>query len=428
MSIFNFRHFYRTLVSAIILFSVFLTALPVSAGYTVHDVKGNVMLVSNGKNVPLKKGMSLSPSDMIEIPQNASLEIFNDLDSEVYTSVKSGRNSVMRIMLDAKQKASDNSASVNDQLSLGNKGGGDTPRIYVEKGMVKRAINNFTTENLSNDGDASILASRLYKVIDRVPGMVGIAFVSKTDTLTINNGVRYPMMSVSKLHQALAVADALSKRGETLDTTLYIPVTDLDKNTWSPMLKKYGKEDFQISVGELLNYSLSESDNNASNILFKRIVSPAETDKYVKSIAQDPSFAIRHTESEMKKNYDMSYLNHTSPLSAALLMRQLFTTDLLEKSSQDSIKSYLTTVTTGKDRLGAVIEEKDNILFAHKTGSGYRNTHDELIALNDVGYFRLPDGNDYALAVFIRDFAGTEEEASFLIADISRRIYDYFRK
>lgn len=67
------------------------------------------------------------------------------------------------------------------------------------------------------------------------------------------------------------------------------------------------------------------------------------------------------------------------------------------------------------------------MVFAHKTGSGFRNAAGELIAHNDVGYFRLPDGRDYSLAVFIRDFSGSEKEASAIIAGISRCVYDYFK-
>lgn len=93
------------------------------------------------------------------------------------------------------------------------------------------------------------------------------------------------------------------------------------------------------------------------------------------------------------------------------------------KNYQDSIRQYLSTVTTGQDRLGSVVDGSDITMFAHKTGSGYRNEAGELMAHNDVGYFRLRDGRSYAIAVLIRDFAGTEVEASAIIADISRRVY-----
>ena len=82
-------------------------------------------------------------------------------------------------------------------------------------------------------------------------------------------------------------------------------------------------------------------------------------------------------------------------------------------------------MTTGLDRLGAIKHQHPELFFAHKTGSGYRNDAGELIAHNDVGYFRLPDGRAYALAVFIRDFSGTEAEASEIIASISHEVYEW---
>lgn len=267
------------------------------------------------------------------------------------------------------------------------------------------------------------LQEELYAFIDSVPGTIGVAFVSDGDTVTVNNGVHFPMMSVFKMHEALAVANTLESSGISLDTLLSINRVDLDLYTWSPMLKEYTAENFTVPVSKLLEYAVTKSDNNASNLLFRHIVSTTETDAYIRSIAKDTTFHICYSEAEMKANHALSYCNYTTPLSAALLIKQVMEEPVVGKNYQDSIRHYLSTVTTGQDRLGSVTEGSAIMLFAHKTGSGYRNEAGELIAHNDVGYFRLRDGRSYALAVLIRDFAGTEAEASDIIADISRRVY-----
>lgn len=279
--------------------------------------------------------------------------------------------------------------------------------------------------NRNSQSSEMSLQEELYEFIDSVPGTVGVAFVSDGDTVTVNNGVHYPMMSVFKMHEALAVADKLEKQGVSLDTLLSINRVDLDLDTWSPMLKEYTAERFTVPVSKLLEYAVTKSDNNASNLLFRHIVSPIETDAYIRSIAKDTTFRIQYSEAEMKANHVLSYSNYTSPLSAALLIKQVMEEPIVGKNYQDSICQYLSTVTTGQDRLGSVAEGSDIMIFAHKTGSGYRNEAGELIAHNDVGYFRLKDGRSYALAVLIRDFAGTEAEASAIIADISRRVYHH---
>lgn len=267
------------------------------------------------------------------------------------------------------------------------------------------------------------LQEDLYAFIDSLSGTVGVAFVSEGDTVTVNNGAHYPMMSVFKMHEALAVANTLERSGISLDTILSINRVDLDLDTWSPMLKEYTAHSFTVPVSKLMEYAVTKSDNNASNLLFRHIVSPTETDAYIRSIARDTTFRISYSESEMKANHALSYCNYTTPLSAALLIKQVMDEPVVGKNYQDSIRQYLSTVTTGQDRLGSVAEGSDVGLFAHKTGSGYRNEADELVAYNDVGYFRLRDGRSYALSVLIRDFAGTEAEASAIIADISRRVY-----
>lgn len=272
------------------------------------------------------------------------------------------------------------------------------------------------------------LQEDLYAFIDSLSGTVGVAFVSEGDTVTVNNGAHYPMMSVFKMHEALAVADKLEKQGISLDTLLSINRVDLDLDTWSPMLKEYTAERFTVPVSKLMEYAVTKSDNNASNLLFRHIVSPTETDAYIRSIARDTTFRIQYSEAEMKADHALSYCNYTSPLSAALLIKQVMDEPVVGKNYQDSIRQYLSTVTTGQDRLGSVVDGSDITLFAHKTGSGYRNEAGQLIAHNDVGYFRLRDGRSYALAVLIRDFAGTEAEASAIIADISRRVYHYCKK
>lgn len=277
--------------------------------------------------------------------------------------------------------------------------------------------------NRNSQSSEMSLQEELYEFIDSVPGTVGVAFVREGDTVTVNNGVHYPMMSVFKMHEALAVVDKLEKQGILLDSIMSIKRAELDLDTWSPMLKEYTEEHFRIPASKLLEYAVTKSDNNASNLLFRHIVSPIETDAYIRSIAKDTTFRIQYSEAEMKANHVLSYSNYTSPLSAALLIKQVMEEPIVGKNYQDSICQYLSTVTTGQDRLGSVTEGSDVVLFAHKTGSGHRNEAGELIAHNDVGYFRLRDGRSYALAVLIRDFAGSESEASAIIADISRRVY-----
>ena len=280
------------------------------------------------------------------------------------------------------------------------------------------------SHNHGHDNRRHGLESQLLSMINNAPGTVGIAFVSDSDTIVINNGVHYGMMSVFKLHQALAVCHELENRDASVDSVIHVSADEIDPDTWSPMLKEYGNSsDFDISIRSLINHAVITSDNNASNIMFSRIVSPELTDRYIRSIAPDTAFAIEYTEADMKRDNSLLYSNYSSPLAAALLIHKLFTTDdLLTPQHRDIVRDALCRVTTGHNRIAGALQNLSGATFAHKTGSGYRHDRGELTAFNDVAYIRLPDGRDYSLAIMIRDYADTDSSASALMSQISHTI------
>ena len=106
----------------------------------------------------------------------------------------------------------------------------------------------------------------------------------KTETMTLNNRQHYEMMSVFKFHQALAVCNYLHHHNQSLDTLLHIHTRRFEAQyLWSPLrdadiCKEELVDGMDIDVRNLLEYTLQQSDNNACDILFDRLVSPAETD------------------------------------------------------------------------------------------------------------------------------------------------------
>ena len=129
------------------------------------------------------------------------------------------------------------------------------------------------------------LSYRLKKVIKDKKAEIGIAVIlDAQDTVTVNNDDRYPLMSVFKFHQALAVADYLDRNGLTPDTEIFIPEEELVPDTYSPLRKEFPEGEISLSVSRLLEYSLQLSDNNACDILFEHTGGPAATDRYVRSL------------------------------------------------------------------------------------------------------------------------------------------------
>lgn len=271
---------------------------------------------------------------------------------------------------------------------------------------------------------AGILSDTISKIVSEYPGEIGVGvLINNKHKVTVNNESIYPMMSVFKLHQALAVCEDLDNKLISLDSVMTINRGELDPSTWSPMLKEHSEDTISLSIQDLLRYTLAQSDNNASNLMFDRLVSVAQTDSFITTIIPRESFQILYSESEMSSDHDKAYSNYTSPIGAAMLIDRLFTTSLLSAEKQIFVKKVLSECATGKDRIVAPLIGKEGIMIAHKTGSGYTNDKGELAAHNDVAYIRLPNGVGYALAVFVKDFKGNEAQASKAIARISEVVY-----
>lgn len=277
------------------------------------------------------------------------------------------------------------------------------------------------SNSVSGDYKAE-LKKELTAIADSAKGEVGIALIHDGDTLTVNNDAIYPMMSVFKLHQAIALCRMFEENGISLDSVMTLRRSELDSDTWSPMLKDHTGEEISLPMRRLLEYTLIESDNNASNEMFVRLMSPAACDSVIAGIIPRCSFEIRFNEAEMQDDHSRAYSNRTSPLGAAILIDRLFTDTLVGKSSQDFIKSALLRCQTGPDKISAALSETEGITIGHKTGSGYRDENGRLAASNDVAFITLPDGRHYALAVFVKDFDGTDAEAAATIARISAAV------
>lgn len=266
------------------------------------------------------------------------------------------------------------------------------------------------------------LKKELTAIADSAKGDVGIALIYDGDTLTVNNDAIYPMMSVFKLHQAVALCRMFEENGTSLDSVMTLRRSELDPDTWSPMLKDHSDEEISLPMRRLLEYTLIESDNNASNEMFVRLMPPAACDSVIAGIIPRGSFEIRFNEAEMQADHSQAYSNRTSPLGAAILIDRVFTDTLVGKDYQDFIKSALMRCQTGPDKISAALSEREGITIGHKTGSGDRDENGRLAASNDVAFITLPDGRHYSLAVFVKDFDGTDAEAAATIARISEAV------
>ncbi len=126
---------------------------------------------------------------------------------------------------------------------------------------------------------------KLQGIINSVKAEVGVAVrMAGKEIITINDDIKFPLQSVFKLHQALAVCNELEKRNISLDQKIKLKKSDLASNTWSPLRKKFPDGIDSISMRDLIEYTLIYSDNNTSDILFAKVIDTAATDKFIRNL------------------------------------------------------------------------------------------------------------------------------------------------
>lgn len=284
-----------------------------------------------------------------------------------------------------------------------------------------------TVETAADDLSACTLTparlDALKSSIEALPGMrearVGVALlIDGRQELLIDDRPDYPLMSVMKLPLAMAVLDRLEREGRRLDERVPFTGEELDAETWSPMREAYPEGCTELTLRDLLLYALQQSDNNATDLLFDRVVSPREVTDYLRGLGLDQQ-AIVFTEREMGEKPQRCLQNTMSPRCAVQLMEMLLSRPMLRAENRDFLLEALAGCRTGQMRIAAGLKEIPVEAMGHKTGTGPELPGRGLVGINDLAFVRLANGHRYCLAVFVKDTTLPLAEAEALIAELS---------
>jgi len=256
---------------------------------------------------------------------------------------------------------------------------------------------------------------------------VGVAIMDldNGDTLTVGNEIHYPMQSTYKFHLALAILDKVDKVLLSLDQKILLTRKELKENTWSPMRDKYPKGNVELTISEILKFTISQSDNNGCDILFKLIGGTKIVNDYIHSLGIK-DVAIAATEVEMDRAWKIQFKNWTYPLTTVQLFDVFFNKKILSKSSFNFLWTALVNTTTGPDRLKGLLPK--GAVVAHKTGSSGFDDLKGTAAFNDIGIIELPNGKHIAIAVYITKSFEEDDVNAKIIATIAKLTWDYYLK
>ncbi|HEX5168197.1 MAG TPA: class A beta-lactamase, subclass A2 [Cyclobacteriaceae bacterium] len=269
-----------------------------------------------------------------------------------------------------------------------------------------------------------VLQHNIEQLLKTKKATVGVSILGLEDktALSVNGTQHYPMQSVFKFHIALAILNEVDKGKLSLEKEILISKSDLAQNMYSPIRDAY-PDGIKLSIKEILRYTVSLSDNIGCDILLKQIGGPKVVNDYIHGLGVK-DVSIQLNEAEMHQYWEAQFRNWSTPPAATGLLKIFASGKILSKSSHDFLWKVMTETPTGRNRITGKLPAGTTV--THKTGTSDTSEEGVMAAVNDIGIVTLPDGQHFAIAVFVSNSKESIEANEEIIADISKLAWDYF--
>lgn len=277
---------------------------------------------------------------------------------------------------------------------------------FAQKSILKKQIND-----INKGKNATVAVS-----------VKGIDFPFELNNK--NARKQLPTLSVFKFHIALAALNLVDEGKLNLNQKYFIKKEELLPNTYSPLRDEYPEGNVEMTLSQLIFYSVSISDNNTTDILLNIIGGTATVQKFM-DYKKVKNFQIKYNEEMMHKGAEFVYPNHSSTKSLSNLYKDFYLGKILSKKSTNYLYNILLKTSTGANKLKEQLPKNS---LAHKTGASGTDDTGFTIAENDSGIVRLPNGKHYAITVFVIDSKEKPETNTKMISDISKRVFDFLNK
>ena len=266
------------------------------------------------------------------------------------------------------------------------------------------------------------LPGQFEKIAPTAKGRVGVAaqVLESGEPASLHGDEHFPMHSVYKLPIAMAVLQRVDRGELKLDQLVRIEPSDFVRTgMYSPVRDKY-PNGAELSIAELLRYTICESDGSTSDVLMKLIGGPGKVMLFLEGI-HAPDIQVVNYEKEIGRDWETQYRNWATPKAALALLAALQSKRGLSAGSQALLLKLMTESIPGAKRLKG--ELPAGTVVAHKTGTG--GTQNGITsATNDIGIITLPDGRHLAVAAFVSDSAANDDTRDAIIACLAKAAWD----
>lgn len=297
-------------------------------------------------------------------------------------------------------------------------------RIYLLTILFLLFITSCKTQSDKTD----LLRNNIERILSDKNAVVGVSIIGNDgkDTISINGDKQFPLQSVFKLHIALAVLSEIDKGKFSLGQKIQIDKKDLLPNLYSPIRDKY-PNGATITISEILDYTVSASDNVGCEVLLKLLGGPKIVEEYCKKNGIK-DISIKFNEVEQQANWDLQFQNWTTPKAANQLLQTFYYNEnnLISKENHNFLWKIMRKTETGENRIKGQLPKET--IVAHKTGSSGTNKQGITAAVNDIGVVNLPNGKHFFISVFVTNSKENSETNEKIIAEIAKLAYNFYTK
>ena len=270
------------------------------------------------------------------------------------------------------------------------------------------------------------LRQKIDEILATKHAVVGVAVTDHNgkEIVSVNGRRHFPLQSVFKFHIALAMLSQVDKGTLSLDQKVTIAKGEMLPHLYSPIRDKY-PDGVTLKLSEILEYTVSQSDNVGCDVLLRLIGGPKAVEDYLAKHGFK-GVSIKINEETQQATWDAQFQNWTTPRAANVALIAAFsnTKHLLSKTSYDFLWRVMRETQTGAGRLRGQLPE--NTVVAHKTGSSGTNKQGLTAAANDIGVVFLPNGQRFFISVFVTDSTETPDTNDKIIAAMAKAAWDFF--
>jgi beta-lactamase class A len=308
---------------------------------------------------------------------------------------------------------------------------------------------------IASGPDLSALEATFDRIVRAARADVGVALihVESGAWFAVHGDQRYPMASVYKLPIAVELLTQVSQGALTMDRL--VPIGPSDIRACCTLSRKHPQGGVSLSVAELLELMIIESDNTAADVVLKLVGGPPIVERRMRALGftainvnryeGDIAFEMtgvvnppplaewtlelqRRLVSEVtpaaldaaRARYTTDPRDTATPEEMARFLGRLQLGDLLPRRYTDLLLDLMARAQTGPRRLKALLPPET--VVAHKTGT-------TAIVINDVGIIALPEDGairgHLAIAAFVMNGVGVNRMQR-TIAQLAGAAFEFF--